>query len=279
MRIAIDYGHTLSGADTGAVGNGLREQDITRAVGKRVTAKLRALGHTVIEVAVDSASSVGQSLSHRTTVANDAGVDLFVSLHVNAGGGNGAEVYTYQGNSFSYASNVLSNICSLGFRNRGIKNGSNLYVIRNAKAKAMLVEMFFIDTGDSSTYKHLGAERMATAIVKGLTGQTAPSTPNKPVQNAPQSSKHPLVQQLDAETRRQGFNSYPMCRQGARGGITKTLQQMLINIGYPVGSYGADGVFGGGTVTAVKAIQKDCGLSADGIVGTNTWNVIIRNLK
>ncbi|UJA30844.1 GH25 family lysozyme [Clostridium sporogenes] len=104
---------------------------------------------------------------------------------------------------------------------------------------------------------------------------------------------HFLISSLQQEITRQGFgklyadgiagdntlNASPVCKQGARGGITKIIQQMLINIGYPVGSYGADGVFGGGTVTAVKAFQRDCNLSADGIVGTNTWNALFRNLK
>ncbi|APC78680.1 putative peptidoglycan binding domain protein [Clostridium botulinum] len=54
---------------------------------------------------------------------------------------------------------------------------------------------------------------------------------------------------------------------------------MLINIGYPVGSYGADRVFGNGTVTAIKALQRDCNLSVDGVVGKETWGVLFRNLK
>ncbi|WP_161799690.1 peptidoglycan-binding domain-containing protein, partial [Clostridium sporogenes] len=75
------------------------------------------------------------------------------------------------------------------------------------------------------------------------------------------------------------LNSAPTCKPNARGGITKIIQQMLINIGYPVGSYGADGVYGNGTVTAVKAIQKDCNLNPDGIVGRETWKALFRNLR
>ncbi|MBO0560220.1 glycosyl hydrolase [Clostridium botulinum] len=104
---------------------------------------------------------------------------------------------------------------------------------------------------------------------------------------------HSLISSLQQEITRQGFgnlyadgiagdntlNVSPVCKQGARGGITKIVQQMLINIGYPVGSYGADGVFGNGTVTAIKALQKDCNLSADGIVGKETWKALFRNLK
>ncbi|ASN72263.1 putative endolysin, partial [uncultured Caudovirales phage] len=152
MKIGIDYGHTLKGYDTGARGSGLKEQDITREVGEIVTSKLRVLGHTVIECAIDSANSVDESLSYRANKANSNNVDLFISIHVNAGGGQGVEIYMSHNPTFAAARKVLNNITALGFNNRGIKDGSNLYVIRNTKAKAMLIELFFIDSIDVEIY-------------------------------------------------------------------------------------------------------------------------------
>ncbi|MBN3421774.1 GH25 family lysozyme [Clostridium botulinum] len=104
---------------------------------------------------------------------------------------------------------------------------------------------------------------------------------------------HYLIKELQKEINNQGFgnisidgiagdntlNASPVCKPGAKGNITKIIQQMLINIGYPIGSYGADGIFGDGTKTAIKALQKDCNLSIDGIVGTETWKALFRNLK
>ncbi len=178
MKIGIDYGHTLKGYDTGAVGNGLKEQDITREVGKIVTSKLRALGHIVIECTIDSANSVNESLSYRVNKANSNNVDLFISIHVNAGGGQGTEIYTYNKETLKEAQGILKNMSALGFNNRGIKDGSNLYVIRNTKVKAMLIELFFIDSIDVELYKKVGAERLANAIVKGITGKTMPNNGN-----------------------------------------------------------------------------------------------------
>jgi lysozyme len=50
------------------------------------------------------------------------------------------------------------------------------------------------------------------------------------------------------------------------------IQKMLVTIGYPIGNSGIDGIIGNGTITAIKAFQRDCNLAVDGIVGTNTWN-------
>lgn len=170
MKILLDMGHCLSGADTGAVGNGKTEQQCTREIGYKVKSKLEALGHTVIVCSCDSAKSVGESLAYRVNKANSNGGDIYISIHLNAGGGHGTEIYTWGGKPFTEASKVLDNIVGLGYRNRGIKDGSNLYVIRNTKMKSMLIECCFMDSKtDMGKYN---AEAFANAIVKGITGQS-----------------------------------------------------------------------------------------------------------
>lgn len=62
---------------------------------------------------------------------------------------------------------------------------------------------------------------------------------------------------------------------GTKGSDVKVLQRLLICLGYDLGSYGADGDFGAKTTAAVKAYQKAKGLSADGIVGVNTWKALL----
>ena len=59
-------------------------------------------------------------------------------------------------------------------------------------------------------------------------------------------------------------------KQGAKGDDVKELQRRLIELKYLTGT--ADGSFGASTKTAVKAFQKDAGLTADGAVGTGTLN-------
>ena len=67
----------------------------------------------------------------------------------------------------------------------------------------------------------------------------------------------------------------PVLKKGAKGENVKALQILLIGYGYPCGSTGADGSFGGNTDKAVRAYQKAEGLTVDGSVGVNTWNKLL----
>lgn len=63
----------------------------------------------------------------------------------------------------------------------------------------------------------------------------------------------------------------PTLRKGSTGDAVKTLQTKLTALGYSFEPYGADGAFGSLTETRVKAFQLTAGISADGIVGPQTW--------
>lgn len=56
----------------------------------------------------------------------------------------------------------------------------------------------------------------------------------------------------------------------------RLIQRKLIDKGYSVGGFGADGYFGEGTLAAVKRFQGDKWLGVDGIVGENTWEELMR---
>ena len=114
-------------------------------------------------------------MSNIVNMANAQQLDLFVSIHFNSGGGKGTEVWTYGGEVFPAAENTCKAISVLGYKNRGIKNGSKLYVVRHSNAKAMLVECCFVDTDDAEKYKKIGAAEFAKAIFKGITGQETES--------------------------------------------------------------------------------------------------------
>lgn len=68
-------------------------------------------------------------------------------------------------------------------------------------------------------------------------------------------------------------------KKGSKGEQVKTLQRLLLALGYDLKSYGADGSFGNTTEATVRKFQKDKGLVVDGSVGTKTWNTILKNAR
>ena len=283
MKFCIDCGHTLSGADTGAMGCGKLEQNLTREVGMKVIAKLQALGHTVVNCTVDYASSMSESLSTRVNKANNAGGDLYICIHFNAsnGQGHGTEVFTHNGKELTQARNVLNNIVALGYTNRGIKS-ANLYVINHTNMNAMLIECCFIDNAsDMSKYN---AENFANAIVKGLVGTTTTTT--KPTTTNTNSNYNPHLKDWQS-----GFCKvyYAISVDGIIGNETKTAMTKAILkkgsnnclVGWLQARIGAtpDNIFGANTEAKLREFQANNGLEADGIAGYNTWNKIFELFK
>ena len=66
----------------------------------------------------------------------------------------------------------------------------------------------------------------------------------------------------------------PTLRKGDSGSYVTLAQTELLQKGYDLGKYGADGKFGDATEKAVKAFQKDNGLEPDGIIRQATWDAL-----
>ena len=295
MKIGINDGHTLRGAGTGAVGI-IKEGEHTRLVGEEVRRLLKEKGNTVYNCTVDYASTVNESLSLVVQQANREDLDWFISIHFNAGGGQGVEVYTYEGRQYQDAIDVCKNISSLGFINRGVKAGTGLYVIRRTKAKSMLIEVCFVDTEDANKYLSVGYKAIAKAIVDALDNHIVSdpvvdtnTSSTSQTQSTVTTTGDDWIRRLQQECNNQGFSKQnvdgiagpatlagcPTLRKGASGNITKLLQEKLISLRYDLGKYGSDGVFGTATYNAVVKFQKDNGLTPDGIVGQNTWRKLL----
>ena len=75
----------------------------------------------------------------------------------------------------------------------------------------------------------------------------------------------------------QSFSVLSFSKYGTTGSEVKSIQTRLNELGYYNGSI--DGVFGTQTKSAVTKFQKDYGLTADGIVGTNTLKALKINEK
>ena len=168
MKIAINAGHTLKGKGTGAVGI-LNESIEVRKIVAELIPMLQRKGHTVIDATIDKASSQAEYLREAVKIANNADVDLFLSIHMNAGGGRGCEAYTWKGEKVKQAVQMCEQLSEEGFRNRGVKDGSGYYVIRKTEAVAILLEVCFVDNRqDAALYKEIGVKRIAQAIADSI---------------------------------------------------------------------------------------------------------------
>lgn len=175
--IVVDPGHNYSSVDTGATGNGLREQDITFYIAEKVKPLLEERGFNIIMTRNSitdncSTSSTAESLAYRYNLANNANADLFVSIHCNAGGGTGAETYCYYGNEEGrrLASNIQNQMVSkLGLANRGVKE-AGFAVIRHTSMTAVLIETAFIDSAaDAAKLADSGCQWLyAESIARGI---------------------------------------------------------------------------------------------------------------
>ena len=77
--VVVDAGH--GGKDPGASGNALKEKDIVLKAAIELGAKLKNLG---LDVKLTRDTDVYLKLGERTTIANNANADVFISLHCNA---------------------------------------------------------------------------------------------------------------------------------------------------------------------------------------------------
>ena len=277
MKIAVRGGHCprVPGAS-----KFLDELTEDRKVKESVIKYLKQLGHEVFDVTPpDTTNSSNMDLSFGVNKANIFNVDLFVSIHFNKAydvynGFLGSEVCVYS--PFDIAQRVVNGLSSLGFKNRGQKVRPQLYEIRHTNMKAMIIEVCFVESiGDVGLYKKLGHDLIGKTIAQAITNKNinnsdAKSTVNNEIKS---NNTDNWIKRLREECNKQGFSSYPTLKKGARGNITKLLQEKLVSLGY--NTNGIDGIFGSATKKAIISFQKSNGLVADGIVGQNTWRKLI----
>lgn len=294
-KYAIRGGHNYQSTGAHAL---LDEVSEDRLVKDATIKYLKLAGDETVDATPGNCTQ-NVDLSFGTDTANNAKADLYVPEHFNKAynkyvGAIGSEIWINPGNakSIQVGTRILNNLETLGFKNRGLKDGMTqhrLHDIRQSHMAAVLVETCFVEaTEDVRIYKLVGADRVGKAIAEGIVGHAinigAPVTTIETVAllAVPKTRVNNSVAQLQTELNKQGahlivdgfygprtLEACPTVRFGAQGNITKWLQKRLV-------IKLQDGIFGTGTLRTVKKYQVALRLSSDGVVGANTWAALLR---
>lgn len=172
-KVFISAGH--GGSDSGAVGNGFKEKDLNLSIAMACGNYLKSKG---VEVQMSRVKDEDDDLNQEARESNAFGPDLTVSIHNNAGGGDGVEAWysIVGGLGKTCAENILAEVVKIGQNSRGAKtrkgsNGRDYYgFIRQTKAPAVIVECAFIDNATDIQIVNTEPKRvvMGEAIAKGI---------------------------------------------------------------------------------------------------------------
>lgn len=285
--IVIDPGH--GGSDPGAQGNGLREKDLTLDISKRIRKYLEN-NYSGLKVLMTRTGDKYLTLSQRAQFANSNKADLFISIHINAGGGTGYESFIHTSQNSNTATGKMQNTVhaeamkKINVVDRG-KKRANFAVLRETNMRAILPENLFIDRKeDAAKLKESSelqkiAEGHAIGIAKSLglktkkgggTSQSKPK-PSKPATDHTKPTKKKAKLVVDSKWGRavtralQRFFDTPVDGKLSgqlRNGVTNAL-------------YGNTASFGGGGSVVIKALQrylnsKGFNLKVDGLLGAAT---------
>lgn len=182
-KVFLSAGH--GGSDPGAVGNGLLEKTVNLNALLACKAELERHGVSVVcSRTTDAEDPVGEEVRE----ANACGADVALSMHANAGGGDGWEAYCWGGDPDGKRLAALceKHVKALGQNSRGVKTGNHLYFVNSTNMTAVLVESFFVDNaadkqiGDTVDEQRAFGVAYAKAILEYLGIGYKPAEQPKP---------------------------------------------------------------------------------------------------
>ncbi len=269
-KVYVGIGH--GGYDSGAVGNGFKEKDLTLSIGKYCNERLKQYG---IETKISRTTDCDSSIRSKAAASDAFGADVCMDIHINAGGGNGSEVFyshvSPRGKKLAQA--IVDATLKIGQNTRGIKtkldtDGTDYFgMIRIPEAPAVLVECAFIDNKADVQIINTEARRkvFGYAIADGVANYLGvklptakPTTPSKPTTAAVKIEAPNLKDYLEEGDESLAVYSY------------KQLLALLKKKGIIAQGVDNNEIFGAGTKTATKQVQKAAKIEVDGLAGPQT---------
>ena len=213
----------------------------------------------------------GNAIMKQNVRDSDAwGADVHYVSHTNGsadGKGNSRGCYpmyyTYSKNGKKLGQIMVKYRKQIYPRTVKLVANSKWYELYKPKAVSYYEEHAFHDNMEDATWFHTHMKEIAESAAKGLCEWFG--IPYVPGVDKP------------AESAAGGFTAvFPQLSRHDKGDKVRVLQELLLGRGYDLGTYGADGDFGSTTHRRVVAFQVANGLTADGIVGKNTWRKLLR---
>ena len=282
IKIAIDAGHGLYTAGKRCAKElnekETREWIINNAVAKKVVDLLKNYDCEVIRTD-DIMGITDVSLESRCKKANDFGADVFISIHHNStsnttDNATGVEVYCCKNppkNTIDFRDTIYKEVIKQNNNKGNRADGTreeNFYVLKHTKMSAVLVENGFmnnkkdVDLILSDDYQSKTAAGIVNALVKFLNLKNKDTVVAKNKTTLKQTSNSTINISLN------------LLKNNVQSNQVKTIQ-ILLN--YKIkANLAVDGVFGSKTYAAVSKFQSNKKIKVDGIVGIETWNVLLK---
>lgn len=266
-RVYVGIGH--GGYDSGAVGNGFKEKDLTLSIGKYCNERLKQYG---IETKISRTTDCDSSINSKVAASNAFKADVCMDIHINAGGGDGSEVYYshVSPNGKKLAQSIVDATLAIRQNTRGIKtrvddDGTDYFgMIRMTDAPAVLVECAFIDNATDIQIINTEAKRkvfgyaIADGVAKYLGVKMPTAKPATPSKTTVKIEAPNLKDYLEEGDKSLAVYSY------------KQLLALLKKKGIIAQGVDNNEIFGAGTKTATKQVQLAAGITVDGLAGPKT---------
>lgn len=217
-----------------------------------------------------SASITGSSVNVRKSPSKDAAkayqLDKGASVTITGISGDWYRIKTGKGEGFVKGDFLEMDVVVSNSLKEGMKDSSEVKAMQ-----ARLIELGYLsgsadgDFGAGTRAALIAFQKNAGLTADGIAGATTIKALNS--SSAPKASASATAAPTSSTAA-----TYTTLKQGSNGESVKKLQKRLIELGYLTGS--ADGDYGRATTDAVKAFQKQAGLTADGIAGASTQKAV-----
>ena len=180
MVITIHAGHNPRGKIACGASDYIDESTQSRWFTRAVARELKKLGVTVYNVTENNGASQRDVLEKICEKANSHQRDLDISIHFNAakhevasdGKTYGTECWVISKSTTTalWARDICAAISRYGFKNRGVKETKNLYVLNHTSARCILIEVCFVTDPDDAkiwmNHRKAIARELAVTISK-----------------------------------------------------------------------------------------------------------------